>query len=46
MAGEMHYIRGCTGKPLLLIHSWARSWRSGPPILNEIAAKRDRLACE
>ena len=90
MAGEMHYIRGCTGKdrelnnlhkpvgwarkpvpyrrarrdahptrksriagylilipkPLLLIHSLARSWRSGHPILNEFAAKRDRLAYE
>ncbi|MEG4074708.1 hypothetical protein QUA30_18595 [Microcoleus sp. Pol14C2] len=44
MAGEMHYIRGCTGKPLLLIHGFARSWRSGHPILNELAAKRDRLA--
>ncbi|MEG4406469.1 hypothetical protein [Microcoleus sp. MON2_D5] len=44
MAGEMHEIRGCTGKPLLLIHSWAGSWRSGHPILNELAAKRDRLA--
>ncbi|MEG4066390.1 hypothetical protein QUA42_03390 [Microcoleus sp. Pol11C2] len=46
MAGEMDYLRGCTGKPLLLIHSWAGSWRSGHPILNELAAKRDRLAYE
>lgn len=45
MAGEMHYIRGCTGKPLLLIHRLARSWRSGHPILNELAAKQDQLAC-
>ncbi|UNU26119.1 hypothetical protein [Microcoleus vaginatus] len=46
MAGEKHYIRGCTGKPLLLIHSLARSWRSGHPILNELAAKQDQLAYE
>ncbi|MEG4112769.1 MULTISPECIES: hypothetical protein [unclassified Microcoleus] len=44
MAGEMHYIRGCTGKPLVLIHGFARSWRSGHPILNDLAAKRNRLA--
>ncbi|MEG4168436.1 MULTISPECIES: hypothetical protein [unclassified Microcoleus] len=46
MAGEKHYIRGETGKPLLLIHSLARSWRSEHPILNDLAAKRDRLAYE
>ncbi|MEG3906465.1 hypothetical protein QT979_01350 [Microcoleus sp. w2-18bC1] len=46
MAGEMHYIRGCTGKPLLLINSLARSWRSGHRILNDLATKRDRLDYE
>ncbi|MEG4214245.1 hypothetical protein QUA27_02175 [Microcoleus sp. Pol14C6] len=44
MAGEMHYIRGYTGKPLVLIRGFAQSWRSGHPILNELAAKQDRLA--
>ncbi len=38
MAGEMHYIRRSTGKPLLLIHSLARSWRSGNRSINELAA--------
>ncbi|MEG4858602.1 hypothetical protein QUA83_14620 [Microcoleus sp. K1-B1] len=46
MAGEMHYIRGCTGKPLLLIHSLARSWPSGNPILTDLATKRDRVDYE
>ncbi|MGB7891703.1 MAG: hypothetical protein WCF82_07360 [Microcoleus sp.] len=46
MAGEMHYIRGCTGKALLLIHGLARSWRSGHPILNDLATKGDRLDYE
>ncbi|MEG4209953.1 hypothetical protein [Microcoleus sp. S13_B4] len=46
MAGEMHYIRGCTGKLLLLIHSLARSWQSRHHILKDLATKRDRLSYE
>jgi hypothetical protein len=39
-AGELNHIRRSTGKPLLLIHGLARSWRSENPILNELAAER------
>ncbi|MEG3960300.1 hypothetical protein [Microcoleus sp. herbarium2] len=35
----MNHIRRSTGKPLL-IHGLAGSWRSGNPILNELAAER------
>ena len=38
-AGELNHIRRSTGKPLLLIHGLAGSWRSGTPILNELAAE-------
>jgi len=36
----LNHIRRSTGKPLLLIHGLAGSWRSGTPILNELAAER------
>jgi hypothetical protein len=36
----LNHIRRSTGKPLLLIHGLAGSWRSGNPILNELAAER------
>jgi hypothetical protein len=36
----LNHIRRSTGKPLLLIHSLTGSWRSGNPILNELAAER------
>ena len=29
-----------SGKPLLLIHGLAGSWRSGNPILNQLAVER------
>jgi len=36
----LNHIRRSTGKPLLLIHDFAPSWRLENPILNEIAAER------
>jgi hypothetical protein len=36
----LNHIRRSTGKPLLLIHGLVGSWRSGNPILNELAAER------
>ncbi|WP_445245095.1 hypothetical protein [Microcoleus sp. OTE_8_concoct_300] len=36
----MNHLRRSTGNPLLLIHRLAASWRSGNPILNELAAQR------
>jgi hypothetical protein len=36
----LNHIRRSTGKPLLLIHGLAGSWRSGTSILNELAAER------
>jgi len=44
----LNHIRRSTGKPLLLIHGLAGSWRSGNPILNELAAERGvgELECE
>jgi hypothetical protein len=35
----LNQSRRSTGKPLLLIHGLAGSWRSGNPILNELAAE-------
>jgi hypothetical protein len=36
----LNHIRRSTGKPLLLIHGAGLRWRSGNPILNELAAER------